>query len=121
MGFQWNGSLAASFPADLTLKCAPSCIGLSKDGHKAVSAILVAASAFWLSACTHEAAGWKRVGGFPIDAQQLEAARLACRGQVEMAAAQGQSRSTVGAPFGMDAQDNRIFVGCMAEKGYLPQ
>jgi hypothetical protein len=50
-------------------------------------------------------------------ATQLD--KTACEGEVEKSAVTGQAKSTVGAPLGMDAQDMRVFKGCMASKGYL--
>ena len=86
--------------------------------HRAIPMI---AGAALLSACAKEPPAWTRVDGLPIGSQSLAADRLACRGQVEAAAVQGQARSTVDSPLGMDRADYRIFLGCMAGKGYLPQ
>jgi len=81
--------------------------------------LFAAALSLAVAACTTMPTTWTRVDGQPVNPTQLEADRLACSGDVEKAAVQGQARSTIGVPLGMDRQDYRIFVGCMAQHGYL--
>lgn len=83
--------------------------------------LAVAAGAFCLMGCAQLPQDWKRTDGLAIGAAQLQADTLACKADVEKAAVQGQARSTVASPLGADAQDTRLFVGCMADRGYLPR
>lgn len=84
-------------------------------------AILGLASALILAGCVQAPKAWTRVDGLSVVPERLQADTVGCKGQVEKAAIQGQARSTVDMPLGMDRADSRVFLGCMAEKGYLPQ
>lgn len=83
------------------------------------ASLAVIANAAVLSGCVSEPKAWVRPDGQAINPSQLELDRTACKGEVERAAIAGQSESTVDNPVGMDRQDNRAFLGCMASYGYL--
>jgi hypothetical protein len=72
-----------------------------------------------VAGCAAEPNAWTRPDGQSVNPTQLQLDKTACEGEVEKAAVQGQARSTVGMPLGMDTQDMRIFTGCMASRGYL--
>lgn len=71
-----------------------------------------------VAACAALPKAWTRPDGAPITPAQFQLDDTICRGETEKAAAQGQSRSTVNSPF-TDNQDRSIYVGCMAQHGYL--
>ena len=62
---------------------------------------------------------WSRADGRQVSSQQLELDTVACRGEVEKAAVQGQAYSTIDSRLGADRQDMRVYKGCMASRGYL--
>jgi hypothetical protein len=88
---------------------------------QAVQQAAMMAALFILFGCVQAPTAWRRVDGVAVVSDKLQADTLACKGEVERAAMAGQSKSTVDSPLGMDRQDNRAFLGCMAGKGYLPQ
>lgn len=75
--------------------------------------------ALLLAGCSTLPTQWDRVDSAPVVPAQLQADELACKGDTEKAAVEGQARSTIDGLFGTDRQDTRIYVGCMAGKGYL--
>jgi len=81
--------------------------------------ILVLACCIAIVGCSALPKTWTRPDGAPITPAQLQIDDTICRGETEKAAAQGQSKSTVNSTFGADNQDRSIYVGCMAQHGYL--
>jgi hypothetical protein len=80
--------------------------------------IAVIACCVAVGGCAQLPTTWTRPDGAPITPAQLQIDDTICRGETEKAAAQGQSRSTVNLPV-TDNQDRSIYVGCMAQHGYL--
>jgi hypothetical protein len=72
-----------------------------------------------LGGCASTPAVWIRPDGRPVDLAQVEVDRTICRGEVEKAAAQGGSQGTLDRFIGPDRQDKTIYLGCMAQRGYM--
>lgn len=64
---------------------------------------------------------WHRTDGHVVSPQQLQMDTTICKGELEKVAVLGLAKSTVDSRLGMDQQDRRVYVGCMAEKGYLAE
>jgi hypothetical protein len=69
-----------------------------------------------LCACATAPKGWVRPDGAPVDAGQFTLAETACKGEIEKEASKAQSPIVA---LSMYAQDNPIWLGCMAQHGYL--
>jgi hypothetical protein len=57
--------------------------------------------------------------GQPINQSQFQLDDTICRGEVQKAAAQGDSVGTLDLATGPDPQDLAIYKGCMAQHGYM--
>jgi len=75
--------------------------------------------AFFVCGCASVPKVWTRPDGKPIDPAQLQLDDTACRGETEKAAAQGGKDSTINMPGMVGGQDRSIYLGCMAQRGYL--
>jgi hypothetical protein len=74
-----------------------------------------------LCGCSPLPHAWVRPDGRPVNSAQLQLDDTYCRGEVEKAAVQGSSKSTINSPFGADRQDRTVYIGCMAGRGYAAQ
>lgn len=79
------------------------------------------ACATLFAACTSAGHAWKRIDNAPISAQKAEADRAACRGEaVKANLSAGQEAALAPETFGFSRAMMAVYVGCMADRGYLP-
>ena len=76
-------------------------------------------SPFVLCGCSSLPRAWVRPDGGPINSAQFQLDDRYCRGEVENAAVQGGRMSTINSPFGADRPDRTVYMGCMADSGYV--
>ena len=88
--------------------------------NKAALRALVLSIAMLSAACARFSNAWHTADGTPVSAEEIQAVRTDCKGEVQTATEQGgYDHSSVGGVFLAQQQDVNIFNGCMVARGYL--
>lgn len=95
-------------------------MGISGIADKAALRALVLSMVVLLAACARFSNAWHTADGKPVSTEEIQAARTACKDEVQTATDQGgYDHSSLGGVFVPQQQDVNIFNGCMIARGYL--